>query len=43
MQVRAKTPHIDVQITGAGADILVDILKKLSTSLKCLLIRRHQC
>lgn len=28
MQVRAKTPHIDVQITGTGTDILVDLLKK---------------
>jgi len=28
MQVRAKTPHIDVRITGTGADILVDMLKK---------------
>jgi len=28
MQVRAKTPLIDVQITGTGADILVEMLKK---------------
>ena len=28
MQVRAKTPHIDVRITGTGTDILVDMLKK---------------
>lgn len=34
MQVRAKTPHIDVQITGTGADILVDMLKKSIKGIK---------
>lgn len=34
MQVRAKTPHIDVQITGPGADILVDMLKKSIKGVK---------
>jgi DNA-binding Xre family transcriptional regulator len=27
MLVHAKTPHIDVQITGTGADILIEMLK----------------
>jgi DNA-binding Xre family transcriptional regulator len=34
MQVHAKTPPIDVRITGTGADILVDILKKSIKGLK---------
>ena len=34
MQVRAKTPHIDVQITGTGADILVEMLKKSIKGVK---------
>ena len=34
MQVRAKAPHIDVQITGTGADILVDMLKKSIKGVK---------
>lgn len=36
MQVRAKTPHIDVQITGTGADILIDMLKKSFKGVKVL-------
>lgn len=34
MQVHVKTPHIDVQITGTGADILVDMLKKSIKGVK---------
>lgn len=34
MQVRAKMPHIDVQITGTGADVLVEVLKKNIKGLK---------
>ena len=34
MQVHVKTPHIDVQITGTGTDILVDMLKKSMKGVK---------
>jgi len=34
MRVHAKTPHIDVQITGTGADVLVEMLKKTIKDLK---------
>jgi len=34
MQVRAKTPHIDVRITGTGADLLVEALKHSIKGLK---------
>ena len=34
MQVHAKTPPINVQITGTGADILVEMLKKNIKGLK---------
>lgn len=34
MQVHAKTPPIDVQISGNGADVLVEILKKAIKGLE---------
>ncbi len=34
MLVHAKTPPIDVQITGTGADILIEMLKHSITGLK---------
>jgi DNA-binding Xre family transcriptional regulator len=34
LRVHAKTPHIDVQITGVGADMLVEMLKKNIKGLK---------
>lgn len=36
MQVRAKTPHIDVKITGTGKDILVEILKNSIVDLEII-------
>lgn len=34
MQVHAKTPHINAQITGTGADIIIEALKRSITGLK---------
>ena len=34
MQVHVKTPHIDAQITGTGADILIEALKHSIKGLK---------
>lgn len=34
MLVHAKMPHIDAQITGTGADILIETLKRSFTDLK---------
>ena len=34
MLVHAKMPHIDAQITGTGADILIETLKRSITGLK---------
>lgn len=34
MLVHAKTPPIDAQITGVGADIIIETLKRSITGLK---------